>query len=121
MGTAYVMSENPCFENARASASVETVIAPSCPAVCIRPTSTHLCVLICGRRRTPLRTAVSLIRPAFLLTRSMSRRSDGVVMSLKFIRLTKKFLRFSDHIFDREPVIAKHVFGRGRCAEFVDC
>src|SRR5437667_7655361 len=72
------MSEKPFSENTRASARVDTVMAPSCSAVWIRATSIHLCVFICGRRRTPLRVAISLTRSAFFLTRSMSRTRHGV-------------------------------------------
>jgi len=68
------------------------------------------------------RLAISLIRSAFRFTRSMSRRSDGVLIELKFIdRKLNQFLGLPDHILHSEPVILEHIFSGSRSAEAVDC
>ena len=71
------MSRKPAAANPRASASVETVIPPKWPRVCIRAASTHLWVLTWGRSRTPSSWARSAMRVALRSSRSRSTRAAG--------------------------------------------
>jgi hypothetical protein len=56
------------------------VMPPAPPAVWMRATSTHLCVLTCGRRLAPSPAMRADIRSAFRRTRSASSTSDGVLI-----------------------------------------
>jgi hypothetical protein len=77
----------PRAANQLASPSVETVSAADPAVVCSRAISTHLCVLICGRKRAPILLTRADMCAALRRTRATSSTSAGVGSSDKFIRL----------------------------------
>src|ERR1051326_7601912 len=79
------MSRKPRAAKARASASVETGMPPAWPSVWMRATSTHLCVLTCGRSDAPKLFMRADIRSALRRTRPTSSRSEGVLIVCKSV------------------------------------
>src|SRR6266705_978683 len=78
MGNAQVRSSTPALANTSASTSVATV-RPRAPCFSWRrPSSTHLCVLACGRRWTPSFRARSAMCARLRSTTSRWRSSAGV-------------------------------------------
>src|SRR3989442_3713019 len=84
MGNAHVRSPTPARANTSASTSVDTV-SPRAPcSSCSRPSSTHLCVLACGRNATPSCRARAAICATLRSTTSRCSSSAGVSTSYTF-------------------------------------
>src|SRR6266513_273258 len=84
MGNAHVRSPNPARANTSASTSVDTVRPRAPCSSCRRPSSTHLCVLACGRSATPSCRARAAICATLRSTTSRCSRSAGVSRSYIF-------------------------------------
>src|ERR1051325_4734393 len=93
------MSLKPWAKKARASARVETVSALPSPAVCMRATSTHLCVLTWGLSFAPdWRTCVAIF-DALRFMRPASSSRHGVFNSLRLVIIVLLAVLLAKDIF----------------------
>src|SRR5437667_329657 len=75
------MSRKPSRAKYSASARVETVIPPACPAVASRATSALLAVFMCGRSTTPCRPTALAMISIFLASFALSSSRQGVAFA----------------------------------------